>query len=323
MKKIFLALLALALFSGCDDGDMTFKTFNFSAGGAPASCPNDRGTIFQINGTEVLLLKLDTNLLLNVPSRMENGIAVPTQVTVSPGSTNKMYYRTYTGTPNAATFCSSSGTPNLVEEWQGSGTLLITTIEVREDGILTGYERGITIQTATFSNGEQEVTIVNNYVGSFTENLNYSFNFPAATVSICSDNKLAYKTNGQQSLELKFESSAYLNGGVAQPDINLNDDLLPQEDGNYLYFRKFNTAVTGNNLCSGTVSGTVQTQWWKAISGTVKVIPTRDTEISTRTNYEIRLYNVVFSNTAAPTELYSPVNTTGLDYYLMGTANNL
>ena len=321
MKKILLALMALALFAGCDDGDMTFKTFNFTTGNVPTFCPDSRGTIYQINGTEVLLLKLDTNLLLNVPSPMVNGVYQPTQVTVSPNSTNKMYYRTYSSTPNASTFCGSSGTPNLVDEWPGSGTLLITTTEVLVDGAVTGYQRQITIQSATFSNGEQEVTIVNNNLGAFTENLNFSFNFPAETVSLCS-NTFAYKTNGVQSLELRLENSAYLSGGAALADIDLNDDLLPQADNNNLYFRKFNTAVTQTNICVGNPSGTVQTQLWRAISGTVKIIPTPDPEDSTRNNYEIRLYNAVFANNAAPTERYSPANTTGKDYYLMGTVNN-
>jgi len=320
MKKIFLALVALALFTGCDDGDMTFKTFNFSAGSAPAFCTDNRGTIYQINGTEVLLLKLDTGLLLNVPSPMVNGVAQPTQVTVSPGSTNKMYYRTYSSNPNASTFCSSSGTPNLVEEWPGSGTLFITTTEKRENGVLTGYIRDITIQSATFSNGEQEVTIVNNYIGSFTELLNYSFNFPGDIVSTCSAT-LAYKINGVQSLELYLENPAYLNGTAQLDDIQLNDDLLPQEDNNRLLFRKFNATVGPNNICGGP-SGTVQTQLWRAIAGTVKIIPTPDSEDSSRTDYEIRLYNAVFANNAAPTEQYSPENTTGFDYYLMGKVDN-
>jgi len=320
MKKIFLVLTAIVLFSSCDDGNMTFKTFNFSAGAVPASCPDNRGTIYQINGTEVLLFKLDTSLLLNVPSPMVNGVYQPTRVAVGSG-TNRMYYRTYSGIPNAATFCGSSGTPNLVEEWPGNGTLLIITTEVRVDGKLTGYERQITIESATFSNGEQEVTITGNNLGAFTELLNYNFDFPGDIVATCSTT-LAYKTNGVQSLELYLENPAYLSGSTALADINLNDDLLPQQDNNNLYFRKFNTTVTRNNICTGLPSGTVQTQLWRAISGTVKIIPTPDSEDSSRTDYEIRLYNAVFINNAAPTESYSPINTPGLDYYLMGKIDN-
>lgn len=321
MKKIFLALLALTLFTGCDDGDMTFKTFNFSAGAVPSFCTDSRGTIYQINGSEVLLFKLDANLLLNVPSPMVDGVYQATRVTVGSG-TNRMYYRTYSSTPNAATFCGSSGTPNLVEEWPGNGTLLIITTEVRgADGKLTGYQRQITIESATFSNGEQEVTITGNTLLAFTEILNYSFDFPEDLVSTCSTT-LAYKSNAEQSLELYLENPAYLSGTAQLEDINLNDDLLPQEDNNNLYFRKFNTAVTRNNICSGLPSGTVQTQLWRAISGTLKIIPTPDSEDSSRTDYEIRLYNAVFSNSAAPTELYSPINTTGFDYYLMGKVDN-
>ncbi len=321
MKKIFLALTALVLFTGCDDGDMTFKTFNFSENNIPAFCTDNRGTIYLINGTEVLLFKLDTNLLLNVPSPIVNGIPQATRVAIGSG-TNRMYYRTYSNTPNTATFCGSSGTPNLVEEWPGNGTLLIITTEVRgTDGKLTGYQRQITIESATFSNGEQEVTITANSLRAFTEILNYSFDFPEDIVATCSTT-LAYKTNSVQSLELYLENPAYLSGTAALEDINLNDDLLPEEDNNNLYFRKFNTAVTRNNICSGLPSGTVQTQLWRAISGTVKIIPTPDSEDSSRTDYEIRLYNAVFENGAAPAELYSPENTTGLDYYLMGKVDN-
>jgi len=322
MKKIFLALVAMALFSGCDDGDMTFKTFDFSGSNAPASCPTDRGTIFIVNGSEVLLLKLQPSLLLNVPSPFANNVYTPTVVDVGPGSQNKMFYRTYGGTPNTSTFCSSSGTPNIVEEWAGNGTIEIVTTEKRVDGVLVGYQRQITVRSATFSNGDQEVTITDTYLGDYSEGLNYNFNFPAEVVSLCRENKLAYKTNNDQSLELYLENSDYLTGTTALPDINLNDDELDQEDENNLYFRKFNTAITQNNLCGEGPSGTVQTQFWRAISGTVKIVPTTDPENSTRTNYRIQLYNVVFANTAAPTELYRPVNTTGVDYYLMGTVNN-
>ena len=323
MKKIFLALTALAFFTGCDDGDMTFKTFNFSEGSVPAFCADNRGTIYQINGTEVLLFKLDANLLLNVPSPMVNGVYQPTRVTVGSG-TNRMYYRTYSSTPNTATFCSSSGTPNLVEEWPGNGTLLITTTEVRVDGKLTGYQRQITVESATFSNGEQEVTITGNNLGAFTENLNYNFDFPGEIVATCSTT-LAYKTNAEQSLELYLENPAYLSGTTQLADIELNDDLLSQEDNNDLFFVKYNTSVTRNNICSDLPSGTVQTQLWRAISGKVKIVPTPDRDDSSRTDYEIRLYDVVFANNAASTELYRPVNNAtadGVDYYLMGKVDN-
>jgi len=321
MKKIFLALVAFALFAGCDDGDMTFKTFDFTQGSAPALCGDDRGTIFKINGSEVLLLNLDPSLLLRVQSQGEVGAFIPTRVAVGSTGPNRMYYRTYSSTPNERTFCASSGIPNLVDEWSGNGTVLITTTAVVDEatGAVTGYQYSFTIESATFSNGEQEVTILDSFLGQFTEPNNFTFNFSGtgSRLSACADRKIAYKTNGVESLELRFQDDSYLSGDD-EKTIDLNDDAVGVEDLNNLYFRKFNTSVTGNNICSGEPSGTVQVQLWRAISGIVRIRPRTNDEDTTITNYEIRLENVIFSNNDAPRELYSPANTTGFNYYLMG-----
>jgi hypothetical protein len=311
MKKIFLALVALALFTGCDDGDMTFKTFDFSEGRAPEFCRGDRGTIFKINGSEVLLLNLDPDLLLRVPT------AVPTRVNVGSSGPNRMFYRTYSGTPNAETFCESSGTPNLVDEWSGNGTVLITTTANIDQatGAVSGYTYSFTIESATFSNGEQEVTILDSPLRGFTEPNNFAFNFSGTggQTARCSNRPIAYKTKVDESLELRLENNTYF----STPG-NKTIDLANEEDDNNLYFVKFNTSVTTTDICEDDRTGTVQLQLWRAISGRVEITQKTDSEDPTIMHYDVRLFEVVFANNDDPRELYRPANTAGEDFYYMG-----
>ncbi|HYD90274.1 MAG TPA: hypothetical protein VEA37_02165, partial [Flavobacterium sp.] len=99
MKKIFCLIAALSLLSGCDDGDMTFKSFDFS-GVTSQSC-NNSNIYFKINGEEALILTLSDGALLN-----EETVDGPREIAVGSGG-NTIIYRDYEGTVTSSMLCAT------------------------------------------------------------------------------------------------------------------------------------------------------------------------------------------------------------------------
>jgi len=323
MKKIFVLLAALVLFAGCDDGDMTFKTFNFQDGAAPKQCTLDKSVLYQINGTEVLIMNLSESLFLNIVSPTDgNGAYIPTRVAVGSNTSYKMYYRNYSSTANDATICSSSGTPNVLEQWTGNGSLLITTTELRNtSGVLTGYSHAVVIESATFSNGEQEITITDNQLGSFSTTLGFTFNFnnTSSVLQKCTDRSVYKISNadGKEVLDLKLFKESYFTSSAAEQTIN-----LATVDNDNFYFRRFVTTVGSNNICTPSPTDPVQEQVWLSTGGNLRIIRSASTDFPGQFNYEIRLYQGVFISNANGLVIYRPENTNtdenGTGYYAIG-----
>lgn len=307
MKKIYILLASLALLTGCDDGDMSFKALNFENFSAPARCNTESNTVYLTNGSEALILTLPSTVFLNVPSSKDSGgNYIPTEVLVGSGS-NTMYYRNYSGNVNSGTLCQSSGTPNLLEQWTANGRLLITTTENRTDGKLTGYSHQIVVESATLNKGDQEITIVNNLLGSFTTAVNIDFDFDELTTGEssvprkCSSGK-QYKINDSfraETLELQIPASYFADGQSKSINLvnNPNDDI-------FLYFNVYERNVDASVVCA-TDNNNIpnKDQVWLVRSGILEI-----TYESENSRYVMRFRNLVFYNNNSSTETFTPLD---------------
>jgi hypothetical protein len=312
MKKIYILLAALVVMAGCDDGDMTFKALNFEDYSAPARCGTDSNTIYLTNGSEALILNLPATVFLNVASPKDAaGNYVPTAIAVGGGSSYTMYYRNYSGTVGNATLCLSSGTPALLEQWTANGRLLITTTENRDatTNKLTGYSHQIVIESATLSKGDQEVTIVNNLLGSFTTTVSIDFDFDVLLDNVtplvprrCSNGK-QYKINDglrSETLELQIPDTYFTDGQSKSIDLanNVNDDIS-------LYFNVYETTVDASVVCATDTNNIPnREQVWLVRSGFIE-ITYNDPEPG---NYTIRFRNLVLYNNNSQSETFTPLD---------------
>jgi hypothetical protein len=297
MKKIFGLAAALALFAGCDDGDMTFKTFDFTDE-APIRCADDSNLLFKINDndTEVLILNIDTGAaFLN----QETPDGEPRIINVGAGS-NRIIYRNYSAAVTQTMLCSLvSVPPALTEEWEGDGQLAIITDRVLDDeGRLTGYIHQITLRRITFTkqNSNEEVTITDNNFGSISISLGFSFDFESTVeapivLQTCNDNPLGpfFSLDGREALQLTL-APAFVNAPVGTQTIELDDT----EDVNDLLLRVYDGTVSESSICSFNPPTTpIETQRWTAAEGEIQIVTTLNDGALTHT---IHLINVIFIN---------------------------
>jgi len=341
MKKILMPLIAAALLlTGCDDGNMTFKTFNFT--GKITACATDENLLYSINGTEALILNINRSLLENVESKKDaSGAYIPTEITL--GSTTLLTYRNYNDTATADVICGSGvSTPAIIDEWTSVGTLGIITTEYRDEktGALLGYDHQITIKNATLKKGDEEITIVDNLYGTVRDLLGFNFNFTTAAgdpiaPSNCSDgttteSPTVYLLDTTEALQLAFNEKNYFTEVTADTTTQSID--LSVDDNDNIYFRVFAGTISGNYICVTPSNpqpvSPVESQRWTAVSGTVTIISSPYTEVASGkkgTQHEIRFYDVVLNKTnPASSQVFTPANTLDEDdnpytYYLFGT----
>ena len=130
MKKYFGILSCLFLLSACDDGDLTFDSFDFSEATAKrcSSNPEILNSVFKLNENEALLIKFPTNVF---PFRNLEGTSE-----LSITAANKIIYRVFNGTVGDDYFCSVIPpiTPTVIDEWstadQSSGKIEIKTTTI-------------------------------------------------------------------------------------------------------------------------------------------------------------------------------------------------
>lgn len=300
---------------GCDDGDMTFKTFNFDQNAAPQKC-GEGSLLFKIKDTEVLLLNIDPSNFKNI-AKIEGAI-------INVSAANSLVYRNYSGTVTNAILCSgvAPANPVVTEEWiaQAGGQIkIITTESKNEEGVLTGFNHQITLVNIKFTKGDEEIIINDNLFGTYTTPLDYRFEFEDVEenteIRKCTENDLLYKTTATESLVLDIVNDSIFNTVV---DINKEIDFTNNPD-NALYFNVYSGNVSNSSICSAIPPVTpVVTSRWTAVSGKLKVY-TSFTDGEYR--HKIYLSNVKFTrgdNTGESFTIGIPINDIA-DDYLIGT----
>ncbi|MES2487163.1 MAG: hypothetical protein V4581_14600 [Bacteroidota bacterium] len=298
MKKIFGLAAALVLLAGCDDGEMTFNTFDFTDADV-VLCNTDSNIRFKINdnGTEVLILDIDiASVLVNA----ETPVDVPREVNVS--GTN-LIYRNYDGNVSTTTLCSTIPpvSPSVIDEWLGDGVLQIITRKVYDpDDIthLTGYSHQITLKNVTFTKvgSNEQVVITDNNYGVILRNLNFEFDFettvsPLAELTPCNNNATGpfYRLNGTEALVLSLDP-AIINS--TDTTIPILIDLSDSQDDNDLVLRVYSSSVFDTNICSVNPPITpTEKERWEAYDGQIKIVTTQSGSTYTHTVHLIAPQN--------------------------------
>lgn len=134
MKRFFVLLLVTILLS-CDDGNIDIPGFDFSSVDI-----NDCGdlVLYKINGNETLVVELSPS------ATDENFFLTDWDEKEFPLGTDAVTYRTFDDTPTSNYFCQNipPTTPNIINEWIGSGNLIVDTEVTKDDqdGISTTNE---------------------------------------------------------------------------------------------------------------------------------------------------------------------------------------
>lgn len=304
MKKIFGLIAALILILGCDDGDMTFKTFDFSSANVE-KCDN---AIFKINsnGTEVLILNLDPSALINVSTlNPVTGKHEPRIINLGGTGSNTILYRNYATKITKDQLCGgvTSAPPNLLDEWKGEGALSIRTdAKINEKGKLTGYTHQITLKNISFNKGDETIIINDNLFGSIDSPLDITFNFietdaEAPVIAPCTDYDLLFTRRLNEALILSLADGLPTTEGTK---------TIPLEGqvANSVIFKTFENTITDANICNLVTPPPTPKlkQQWRAKSGTITIITTK---VAGNFTHEIRFMNITFSNITIPLETFN------------------
>lgn len=309
MKKLF-GLLALFLIMACDDGEMTFNTFNFGTA-AVQVCSNDDGLLYKVNGTQALILDLDPASLVNIPTG-----TTPRIVTLN--NSNRLIYRNYSGSVAAASICNSlaPATPVVLEEWQaqpGGTVRIVTSAIINEEGVTTGYSHDITLMAITLVNGDQTTIINETDYGTYNKQLGYTFNFldddNDINLNSCTDSNLVFRVNGSEALIFNVSPSLFPNSTTTVTHEIINNPNVAQ-----VIFNRYTGSASTNLFCTDTppITPTVQTQWF-AVGGQLQVVSAPEAGAGFR--HAISLINVTFANSLGESFTVGSV----AEPYLIGT----
>lgn len=268
MKKIFGLIAALILVMGCDDGEMSFNSFNFSAG-TPSLC-SQSNIYYKINGSEVLLIDLSETPLTNVATTPGQ----PRSITIGGGNT--ITYRNYSDTPSSGSICSfpAPASPTVLEEWTGEGTISVVTTVIRNtSNIVTGYSHKITLVDLSFSKDGETTRIVDNEFGSITIPIGFTFNFGTTDDELrlrsCPENNLVYKRKSAETLILNLDSERFT--GYVAGDTHTIDVATLTDEG--ILFLVYTGSIGDGHICDviAPTSPTIRERW-EAITGTATII---------------------------------------------------
>lgn len=165
MRKLFILFCILGANFSCSDGDLEIETIDFNDV-APQFCvtpdPATNNILFKINGTEALILDLQSGALNNGVI----GDTISTQSTVP--SQSSLTFRVFSETVTNTYFCDDIPpvTPTVVEEILAQeGNILIETII---DADTTNYVHTISLSDISFVNEAGE-RITNLTIDAFGE----------------------------------------------------------------------------------------------------------------------------------------------------------
>ncbi len=148
-KSILFPLIALLL--SCADGDLQIEPIDFETV-EPQLCgtaDTDTELLFKIDGTEALILELQSGLLRNEVSEDTLQSPIPDQ--------SQLFLRIFSENVNASYFCDAVPplTPTVLEEiTAATGTLLVYTTRSTADTTL--FEHQISFQGVSFVNSAGE-----------------------------------------------------------------------------------------------------------------------------------------------------------------------
>jgi hypothetical protein len=297
MKKIIGLFAFMFLLNGCDDGDLIIETIDFEDVTAVDCDLNN--LVYKIKENEALIIEIPTtsNAFINEVTPANT----PRQFVIS--ETNKVVYRSYSGTIATENICSTipPSSPNVTEEWVAtSGTIQITTTAVVVPNTtltsgnatrISGYNHNIVFKNVTFDkpNGEQffETYIFGSYLTPVTS-LPFGFD---DEVEKCSSGNTVYNISGSEALVLNLDNTFFPAASGTQTALISTT--------NKVTYTLFNAGgLTSDNFCT-TPAPTTPTpnQIWIAndgVTATSGIIEVVTTTLGTQFQHTIHLKKVTF-----------------------------
>lgn len=300
MKHIINLLLPILLLAGCDDGDLSVTTFNFTSLNL-SKCPSNT-FLYNASQNEVMLLDIPLTNFIN-----SEGTRIYTL-----NSEDKLVYRLYNDIVNNLILCADFpvSDPQVVEEWTAlsGATIEITTIantDLQNGGILniSGYTHRIVLKDIIFKKGNNQMIYEEYVFGNYiTPNL-VKFNFSEAIQS-CETNDLLYILNQREALVMNLENEELF---LWQDTNGIPRTVHINSITNQIIYKVFDANVAGVYFCS-----IIPQTWpnlveeWYAIDGeneeglieveTEQVLDEVTGELAGYIHH-ITLKNVTFSNT--------------------------
>jgi hypothetical protein len=322
MKKIFGLLGLILVLNACSDGDVKVQNISFEQVTTVNVCNNN---YFKINGTEMLLLRINDPLLKPFPNEITtpaNGTtpAIPRVFNIN--ANNKVIYRNYNGAPTANTICDvvPPATPTVLEEWNAvGGTIEITTTAVKSTPDannavkIIGYNHFIVFKNLIFQKpvGTQaygDDFRFGNYVTPST--LGFPTSSPVSLLS-CNTVLPIQKIFYQAGIEGLLLSNLDANLIQNSPTTTVRTSTLGTTN-NVLTIKSFNSSLPQNYFCNLPATPTLLDTWNADIvttGGTIEVTTTVSSGIYT---HKIHLKNVTIKKAGNyPVSFYL-----GNDYYL-------
>lgn len=332
MKKLIGFFICIFVLNACDDGDMTFDTFDFSEVNS-SDCENNN-LVFKINGNEALILQITEAFpFRNVLGEREYAV----------NASNKVFYRTFSADVTTAYFCSTIPpiSPTVTEEWStpsvSSGKIKITTTLVPGSTTMAGaeYNHTIILEDITFTNAQGQTLIYNSLpFGVYKTDSNVKFLFGTTPVQQCSTGKLfrVFDTNvGNESTRENLNEII---------EINIPFEFLPTTDetkpiflneslGIRAVYKIYNGDVNADAYCSSNPALNLY-ESWKAEDGVDLVLDEDDkgyflvtrSTLNSVSTYQITL-NILKFNRVSPvadegTAIGSfPVSTANFGNYIL------
>ncbi|PZR20064.1 MAG: hypothetical protein DI539_11960 [Flavobacterium psychrophilum] len=327
MKKILCLVAALALIAGCDDGDMGYKTFDFSSVEVPTACPNNiddvsgtTETYYKVTGTEALILVLAKGALIN-KSTIDpiTGVDTPLQITL--GGSNTLTYYDFVSKPTGS-LCTKSDIPPAKEDgiWTGQGTLSISTSENLDTntGKLLGYRHTIILTNVSFNHGDEKITIVESSFGYVDKDFDFDFKFiaegaDAPVVNACDENSnLIFTMQSAETLSLNIPNFSE----VFDNEIETDTISIAQNPNYVILFNVYKSTATKTNVCGqGSEVPSLPIQKWQMIDGNLLVITTETGGIY---NHDIYLKDASFRNSQGDIFSLNSIVDVGANGYYFG-----
>lgn len=276
MKKYLAFLICLFVLNACDDGEMTFDTFDFSE--VTSKFCDTNKLLYKINGNEALILQIN-NAADAFPFRNVLGVK-----TISlANNSNKVYYRTFDGTVTDGYFCSNIPpvspvvTSEYVSTETSNGVIEITTTLVSGSTTLANakYLHSIVLKNVTFVNA-QGGTITYDVLnfGTYPTNSNVTFAFTQLPAQHCTAGtgnffkvidtniaNLAGTENLNKFLEITIPISKFPTQATQEEKVFLNDS-----EGVTAIYRIYNGDVAASDYCAQLATLEKQEEW-KALEG--------------------------------------------------------
>lgn len=308
MQRILGFICLILLLPGCDDGDLSVTTFNFTSLNLSKCSGNT--FIYNVNGNEALILNIPLSQFKNSENEDENGNLIPHiyQLTAS----DDLVYRLYSGVVNNSVLCSDfpQSEPIVTEEWTAlpGATIEITTYansDSENGGILgiSGYTHHIVLKDVIFTKGGNQMVYEELVFGNYTTPNLVKFDF-TQTIQSC-PNDLLYKLNLREAIvaELDYE---HLFPNEETPE-NTPRTALINGTTNRIIYKVFDANITGAYFCSAIPQTTpnLVEEWYTengeaGLSGIIEVetqaVYDQVTSELTGFIHHIKLINVRFYN---------------------------